>query len=327
MSNQKYTKNHWGDRIRNPDYVPPTGASKYSGAIVVALCLAVILALGAFATACGTVAQDEVGYAVGGGPLDGQRHKVKGDLLEPGRHITGTLDGMWTLPSNNTVRFQDFSVDVTSKDGKKVHLEGQMAFRYVGEKDPALSKKFVTGVGARKYGKDKQRPGESDEGWEAFLDTMVTREINATLKDGIGKVYCADFEPACRSIDPRADVPDSNPEGVYNALNGILSTRIEEKLGGAYLQNIRLGVAKVELPREVQSNIDAVTTEQAKTKSAEQSVKTADAEAQAIVKKSAALKKSPASVAVEVAKACKGSCSIILDTTGKGVSPSVNAGK
>lgn len=321
----KQYMDNYGIMRPNPDYVGPDRKKLIPRIVAAVLAAAFFIGLIAFATACGTVAQDEVGYAVGGGPLDGQRHKVKGDMLLPGRHITGTLDSMWTLPSNNTVRFQDFAVDVTSKDGKKVHLEGQMGFRFVGEKDPVLSKKFVTGVGARKYGKDKQRPGEGDDGWEAFLDTMVTREINATLKDGVGKVYCADFEPACRSIDPRKDVPESNPEGVYEALNGVLSTRIDKKLGGAFLQDIRIGVATVALPPEVQSNIDAVTAEQAKTKAAEQSVKTADAEAQAIVKKSAALKKSPQAVAVEVAKNCKGSCSIILDTTGKGVQPSVGA--
>lgn len=324
MTNQKYIRDRWGDRVRNPDYTP-TNASKFGVPATIALCVLAIIGLIAFASACGTVAQDEVGFNRGGGYLDGERFKVKGDLLEPGRHITGTFDTMWTFPSNKTVRFQDFKTTVTTLDGKKVVLAGQMGFRFVGEKDPRLAKEFAVGVGGRKYG--GKRPGESDEGWENFLDTMVTREINATLKDGIGKVYCADFEPACRSIDPRKDVPASNPEGVYESLNGVLSRRITAKLGGDYLQSIRLGVASVELPGEVQSNIDAVTSEQAKTKSAEQSVKTADAEAQAIVKKSAALKKSPQAVAVEVAKNCKGSCSIILDTTGKGVQPSVPAGK
>lgn len=322
MAEPKYIIDRYGCTTRNPAY-EPTAVDKTVASLIVLVLLAFIIGLAAFASACSTVAQDEVGFVVGGGPLDGSRHKVKGDLVLPGRHITGTLDGMWRFPSNKNVRFQDFKTTVTTRDGKKVALAGQMAFRFVGEKDPTLAKKFATGIGARKYG--GARPGEGGEGWENFLDTMVTREINATLKDGVGKVYCADFEPACRSIDPRKDVPDSDPEGVYEALDGILQTRIDRKLGDNYLQNVHIGVASVSLPPEVQANIDAVTAEQAKTKAAEQSVKTADAEAAAITAKSKALKKSPQAVAVEVAKECKGSCSIILDTTGKGASVAVGS--
>lgn len=35
-------------------------------------------------SSCATVKQDEVGFAVGGGLVDSQKGKVKGDLIEPG---------------------------------------------------------------------------------------------------------------------------------------------------------------------------------------------------------------------------------------------------
>lgn len=289
--------------------------------------VALVFGLGALVTSCGTVPQSEVGFQVGGGPLDPSKRKVKSDLLPPGRHILGTLDGVWQFPSNKTLRFQDFEVTVTTVDGKKAELQGQVGFRFVGEKDPAMARDFAEGIGARKY--NGNRPGEGNDGWEAMLNQLVVPEITATLKEGFGRVYCADFEPACRSIDPRSDVPEADPEEVYGAVSGTLQGRVDRKLGDAYLQEIRVRVSKITLPREVQQNIDRVTAEQAKTKSAEQSEQTAKAEARAIETKAKALRANRDLIALEVAKECKGGdkCTLIVDGSGGGVDTAVRAGR
>lgn len=293
----------------------------------------VLAALGAVATlgvivlftSCGTVPQSEVGFQVGGGPFDGSRLKVKSDMLQPGRHVLGPLDTVWTFPANRTLRFQDFELEVTTVDGKKAALQGQVAFRFVGEKDPDLARNFAEGLGSRKYG--GERPGESDEGWTNLLDQLFLPEIRATLKEQIGRVYCADFEPACRAIDPRENVPEADPERVYEAVSELLQQRVDRKLGAPYLQELRVRVNRIALPAEVQTNIDRVTAEQAKTKSAEQAAITAEAEAEAITIKARALEANPELVAIEVAKACEGGerCTIVVDGTG-GVRPAVNVG-
>lgn len=322
---QKYLIDGYGRRTaRNPDYVAPLAgkASRVGFAAALLFIIAVITLM----TSCGTVAQDEVGFAVGGGVIDPDKNKVTSDLIEPGRHIIGIADGMWTFPANRTVRFQDFKLAVTTVDGKTATLEGQMDFRFVGEKDPKLAREFAEGIGSRKYAGKKI--GDSDEGLGNFLDQLVTPEINASLKDGFGRVYCADFEPSCRSIDPRENVPVTAPEDVYDSISTSLQERVDTKLGGNYLQNIRIRVAKISLPGEVQSNIDQVTAEQAKTKKAEQSEQTATAEAKAIRTKGKALKENRDLIALEVAKECKGGgCTIIVDAANGSTGVSVPAGK
>ncbi|WP_210492318.1 SPFH domain-containing protein [Patulibacter sp. SYSU D01012] len=293
--------------------------------------LATLLVLGggiAFWSACATVPQGEVGFVKGGGPLDGARKKIKGDLVNPGLHITGTWDGMDTYPAYRTVRFQDFDVSVTTLDGKKVQVQGQVGFRFIGEKDPAEAREFATGLGSRKYG--GKRPGDGGgEGWTKFLDQLVTPEVNAVFKDQFGRVYCADFEPSCRAIDPRRDIPVSNPERVYSTIAPVVQRQVAQKLGGGYLTDFRVRVRRISLPKEVQTNIDRVTTEQARTQASKQAVKTAAADAESIRIRGRALKANKGLIGLEIAKECKGGdqCTLIVDGTGDGVASAVRAGK
>lgn len=298
------------------------GKIRWGAVAAVAGCVLLFLAACAYISACNTVRQDEVGFQVGGGPLDANRGKVKSELLEPGRHITGTLDSVWTFPAYRTLRFQDFEVPVTTKDGKRVVLTGQVNFRFVGEKDPALARDFAEGLGARKY--DGKRPGDSGgAGWTAMLDKLMDPEIVASLKEQIGAVNCADFEPACLAIDPRTDVPATNSERVYQATARKLDQRLTAKLGSPYFQNLFLRIKRIELQPEVQKAIDRVTAEQAKTKAAQQSQQTAAAEAQAIRTKGRALRANPKLVGVEIVKNCPSSCTVIVDGSGKGAAVAV----
>lgn len=279
----------------------------------------------AFFTSWKGVSQDEIAVQVGGGPLDSDRNKVKSDDLSGpgGRHVFGTMDKVWRFPSHNSLRFQDFAVPVTTVDGKRVSVEGQIQFRFVGESDEKLTLAFARGLGARKY--KGERVGESDKGWENFLEQMLVPEANAALKDEFGRVFCADFEPACRAIDPREDVPPAEPEDVYTTISSILQERVTDKLGGRYLTDMRLRVNRVTVPRAVQQNIDSVTEEQAKTKSAEQSIETSRALARSIKIKARALSANPELVALEVAKECKGGekCTVIVDASGGSVATAV----
>jgi regulator of protease activity HflC (stomatin/prohibitin superfamily) len=317
----------YNNRTGNYEQVGPSG--KAWTAIVLGV-LGVLLGLILFASSCSTVDQDKVGFTVGGGLIDPDKRKVKSDLLDPGMHITGIADGMWTFPSNKTLRFQDFETSVTTLDSRRLTIKGQVGFRFVGEKDPALAKEFAQGIGARKWGGEK--PGENDEGWENFLNALVTPAIRSTLKAGFGAVYCADFEPQCRSIDPRETVPTTNPDKVYEQIATGLDKRIAVALGSkaapkAYLQDVSLRISTVDVPDEVRQNIDAVTTEQARTKAAVQSKETADAKADAINKLGAALRANKDQIPLEIAKECKGGerCTIIVDASGNGVATSVPA--
>ena len=308
--------------------VPLSGRQKTALLGIPAIPLILLTAIVLFASACSTVPQGEVGFQKGGGPFDSSRKKVKGDLVDPGLHITGTWDGMDTYPAYKTLRFQDFDVSITTVDGKKVQVKGQIGFRFVGEKDPALARDFATGLGARKYG--GKFPGDGGgNGWTNFLDQLVNPEITAVFKDQFGRVYCADFEPSCRSIDPRSNVPVANPERVYASVSGALQKRVDAKLGGTYLRDMRVQIKAINLPTEVQANIDKVTTEQARTQAAKQGVQTAKADADQIRIRGEALKANKGLIGLEIAKECKGGdqCTLIVDGTGDGVAPAVRAGK
>lgn len=298
--------------------------------VLTIIAIVAVLGLIALLTAIKTVPQGEVGFVRGGkAPVvgfDPSNRRIKGDLQTPGLKVTGAWDKMDTYPAHATLRFQDFDTTITTLDGKKVKIEGQVGFRFIGEKDPALALEFAKGLGSRKY--DGKRPGDgAGEGWTAFLDQLVNPEINAVFKDAFGRRYCADFEPSCRSIDPRENVPQAQPEKVYAAIAPIVAQQVTAKLGGAYLTDFRVRVRRISLPSEVQGNIDRVTSEQARTQAADQAVKTARKEAEAITVKGKALRSNRSLIALEVAKECRGGdqCTVIVDGSGGGVTPSVNA--
>jgi hypothetical protein len=295
--------------------------------------IVVIAALWVYTVSTDTVPQDSVGVVVGGGPFDPAKKKVKGDSIEqPGRITHGTYDKVWTFPNSQTIRFQDYTTSVTTKDGKTVVLTGQLGFRFGAKQDkngrwiedPAAVMSFAKGIGARQYGQDRRRPGENIEGFKDFLDVMAVPEIKAAVKQSIGNVYCADFEPACRVIDPRSDVPDTNPDKVYGPLAKVIEQRVATKLGGSYLTDFRFTVKQIQLTADVDQNIQRLASEQAKTKAAEQAEKTAKAEAAAIREKGAALRSNKELVGVEIVKECNGNCTVIVDGSGKGVGMSLS---
>lgn len=289
-----------------------------------------------------SIQQDAVGVVVGGGPLDGSKNKIKGGLHGPGRIIHGTFDTVRQFPSNKAIRFQNFDVKVTTKDGKNVRLIGQLGFRFVGETDRNLTLEFARGVGARQYAVTdssgdvtRERPGEdgpSGPAWTAFLDTMMTPEIYSAVKVRVGTEYCANFEPSCRVIDPREDIPETDPDGVYSTLAKDIDDRMAIKLGTQasprrYLHDFRLTVNQVILDDRVQQNIAALAAEQAATKSAQQAEKTATARAAAIRTIGNALRQNPSQVGVEIVKACEGKCTVIVDGTGKGATVAQSTGR
>lgn len=256
--------------------------------------------------------------SAGGTPLDPNRGKVKSGLKGPGGTVIGGLaDRWWKFPAYKSPRFWDFDQVVTTRDGKKVQLVGQVRLRVVSEKDPKMMLDFVEDIAACKY--DGKRPGESEEGWENMLVRQFDPLVRAVLRECFGTYHCADFEPACRAIDPRTDVPDPHPEEVYAEVAKVLQERIVQRWGKPYFQDIQVQMREINLPKEVQTNIDRVTAEQARTKSAEQAARTARAEARAIRIKSRALRANPALVQLEIAKACEGGdrCTIVVDGSGR----------
>ena len=309
------------------------------GAIALTITV-LLLVVGAFLYSISTnsVQQDAVGVVVGRGPLDGSKNRIKGTVHGPGRLIHGTFDTLRQFPSNKAIRFQNFDVKVTTEDGKNVRLVGQLGFRFVGETNPELTLDFARGVGARQYssaGSSSARPGEdgpSGGGWTAFLDTMATPEIYAAVKVRIGTEFCANFEPSCRVIDPRENVPETDPDKVYATLAKDIDDRMAVKLGSVkepkrYLTDFRFTVNQVILDRQVQQNIAQLAAEQAATKSAQQAEKTATARAGAIRTIGNALRKNPSQVGVEIVKACDGKCTVIVDGTGKGATVAQSAGR
>lgn len=323
---------HYSDNPRNSRASPERRRVRWG--VVTLIILGIVAFFGAIAllTALHTVPQGEVGFVRGGkAPIvgfDPSNKRIKGGLQEPGLRVTGAWDGMETYPAYATLRFQDFNVSITTLDGKKVRIAGQVGFRFIGEKNPELALEFAKGLGSRKY--DGDRPGDGGgEGWTAFLDQLVNPEINAAFKDQFGRRYCADFEPSCRSIDPRTDVPKAEPEKVYSAIAPVVQQQVTQKLGGGYLTDFRVRVKRISLPREVQDNIDRVTAEQARTQAAKQSVKTATEEAEAIRVKGRALRQNRDLIGLEIAKECKGGdkCTLVVDGSGKGVATSVRANR
>jgi hypothetical protein len=254
-----------------------------------------------FLTALSTVNQQETLVSVGGGPLDSRKPKK---VFDPGAGVvvTGLFDKTWSYPANNTQRFHplvDVSNDehktiyVSTRDGVLVGLPGQMLFRFTGDKQELLE--FSQGLGARPF--NGSRPGESDEGWESFLYTMVSPR---------------------RVIDPRRNAKETDSRVVYDNLAKSIEEDLNSRLGGRYIQEVRLDVPDVILPVDVQKNIDAVNAGKARVKAKQQEVRAASEEARRLRILGRATKRSGQAALLEAIKEAKQPPTIILDGTGKG---------
>ena len=222
-----------------------------------------------------------VGVVRNGGPLDDRRIR---QILLPGQRVTWA--GLYSqapreYPASRIVLFytitsdasrgdrrEDDVVNVPTRDGVQVGLEGTVFFHFVGESDIALLKRFDQTFGNRTFpvaGSDKVlRPWAGDEGFGAMIDSTFRPILDNDLRSIVGRFGCAELVASCALVrhvagpGPRRSNANSNIATVEERIAGSLTNELSETLGGDYFRDVRVRIARVTLPDNVQHEINNV---------------------------------------------------------------------
>ncbi len=214
----------------------------------------------------------EVAIVRNGGPFD--NNKIRQYIPEASdRTWTGLWSSTHKYPSSQ--RFYKISsnaeesdtglvdqVRVPTSNGVNVGVEGTIYFELNTEE--TILKQFDDEYGVRTF--SGHHPYDGNDGFAAWLNTILRPVIDNNLRKQIGSVTCADLIPSCALVQNQGnlDAVDKN-QGVNSneklaeieeAINEGLAADIKSQLGEDYLTGIRFTLAKVVPPDQIQAAID-----------------------------------------------------------------------
>jgi regulator of protease activity HflC (stomatin/prohibitin superfamily) len=290
-----------------------------------------------------------VGVVRNGGPLDNRQIR---QFLMPGQKVTWTgmfsqapreypaarIALLYTVTSD-AHRGDRRDVDVVSvptKDGVLVGLEGTVFFRFVGERDLGLLRRFDQTFGNRRFpgldGGPSLYPWNGDDGFAAMLDAAFRPVLDNDLRDEVGRFRCADLVASCslvHKVSARPTVQDratanANIAAIQQRLNQSFAEDLTTTLGGAYFWDMRVRLSRVTLPGNVQHAIDDVQAQYVGVNGAKAQVTRAKYEARRNELLARAYNRSPALARIDAIKAAPKGATIVL--SGGNGSPGINVG-
>jgi regulator of protease activity HflC (stomatin/prohibitin superfamily) len=292
------------------------------------------------------VANQDIGY-VGvvrnGGPFDTRDIR---QVLLPGQRLTWTgffssspheypaagVSRSYTVTSD-PARGNRPGVDaiaVPTKDGVQVGLEATVFMRFVGERDIEVLKRFEASFGLRKFPTPDGRqlhPWEGDEGFAAWLDTYFRPVLDYNLRREFGELECAALVASCalvsRGEGARA-VPRADLQAIAERVSGELERDLTKTLGQPYLWNIRVRIARVTLPDEVQAAVDEAQAKYVAVNGARAELRQARFQYRRNQLLGRSFNASPGLTTIETMKALPNGTTVILNTSGR--TPSIIAG-
>ncbi|CUU56115.1 SPFH domain / Band 7 family protein [Parafrankia irregularis] len=253
----------------------------------------------------------EVAVVRNGGPLD--NHRIR-QVIAPasGRVWVGLYSDVHKYPAQQ--RFYTITanegqgdrpdhevVRVPSKDGVEMGIEGTLYFSL--NTDPDVLRTFDDKFGTRKFrllsdGK-QYAPYDGDNGWSAFLDTIIRPVIDNDLREQINTFDCAQLVSSCALVQLGANQavnPDSvtgntptgpvessngNIAAVQKAINESLARDLESTLGEAFLVDLKFNLVRITLPAQVQEAVNKAQAAFAGVSEAQARVAQARADAEA----------------------------------------------
>jgi regulator of protease activity HflC (stomatin/prohibitin superfamily) len=293
------------------------------------------------------VANQDVGY-VGvvrnGGPFDTRDIR---QVLMPGQRLTWTgwfssspheypaagVNRTYTVTSD-PARGNRPGVDaitVPTKDGVQVGLEATVFMRFVGERDLDVLKRFEASFGARRFPTpDGQQlhPWEGDEGFAAWLDTFFRPVLDYNLRREFGRFQCAALVASCSLVSRGAgsrQVPEANVQAIAERVSRALEQDLAKTFGQPYLWDIRLRIAQVGLPKEVQTAVDEAQAKFVAVNGARAELRQARFQALRNRLLGRSYNDSPGLTTIETMKALPNGTTVILNTSGR--VPSIIAGR
>jgi regulator of protease activity HflC (stomatin/prohibitin superfamily) len=232
-------------------------------------------------------------------------------------------------------------IKVPTKDGVNVEVDAQVLFR-TGFTDPktckltedqeALLERFDTQFGNRSFAsKDggTHKVWEGNDGWNAFLDTILRPVVENAFREQVGSVNCADLVSSCALVQSSSqEVPVSftasdnrkNFERIQQGVQTQIATGVLESLGDDFLTDFHVQLTKVTLPDTVQTAIDEAQASFAQIAEARAKKTQAGYEAEANERLSAAYRNNPILGYIQAIKELKGSnATVIVGEPGTGL--------
>jgi regulator of protease activity HflC (stomatin/prohibitin superfamily) len=293
------------------------------------------------------VANQDVGY-VGvvrnGGPFDTRDIR---QVLLPGQRLTwtgwfsskpheypaATVNRTYTVTSDPTRgnRPGVDAVTVPTKDGVQLGLEATVFMRFVGERDLDVLKRFETSFGARRFPTPDGgllHPWEGEDGFAAWLDTYFRPVLDYNVRREFGRFKCAALVASCALVS-RGEGSRLVPEVDLQAIARRVSIELEKDLattfGQPYLWDIRLRIARMTLPAEVQAAVDEAQAKYVEVNGARAELQQAKFQVRRNRLLGESYNNSPGLTTIETMRALPSGTTVILNTTGR--APSIIAGK
>jgi regulator of protease activity HflC (stomatin/prohibitin superfamily) len=291
-----------------------------------------------------------VGVVRNGGPWNNRRIR---QILQPSQGLTWA--GLFSqtpreYPAAKVVLFYTITSDpkrgsrlgsdfiqVPTRDGVQVGLEATVFFHFMGETDVELLKRFDQVFGTRKFPvagtKRSLAPWEGpDEGFSAMLDSVFRPVLDNNLRAEVGAFQCADLVASCALIrrvsgpTPTRSSTNTNIAKVEAAISHSLNADLTKTLGGNYFRSIRVRIARVTLPENVQTEVNSVQRQYVAINGARAALKGARYQAQRNELLAQAYNGSPALARIDEIKAAPKGSTIVLTGSGGGKQPGINVG-
>lgn len=293
----------------------------------------------------------QVAVVRNGGPLD--NHRIR-QVIQPasGRTWVGLYSDVHKYPAQQ--RFYTITanegqgdrpdhevVRVPSKDGVEMGIEGTLYFTL--NTDPEVLKAFDDKFGTRKFrllsnGKN-YAPHDGDNGWSAFLDTIIRPVIDNDLREQINTFDCAQLVSSCalvqlganQTVTPNA-APGTAPAGpaessngniaaVQEAINKSLAKDLEATLGAPFLIDLKFNLVRITLPTQVQEAVNKAQAAFAGVSEAQARVAQARADADANKIRQSGYESCPACAAIDQLKAIPPNVTTFAPGAGFAITP------
>jgi regulator of protease activity HflC (stomatin/prohibitin superfamily) len=282
-----------------------------------------------------------VGVVRNGGPLDTRTIR---QFLMPGQHLTWIgffSERAHDYPASNVNRTYTLTSDprrgsrpgvdlvtVPTKDGVQVGVEATVFMRFVGERDLEVLKRFDISYGTRRFpaatGGKSLYPWQGDDGFYAWLDNLFRPVLEYNLRREVGRYDCAQLVASCALVSSGRSATGATSKRVVadsGALADRLSTTLESDLtrtlGQPYFWNIRMRIARVTLPKGVQSAVDEAQAKYVQVNGAKAELAQAKFQRERNRLLGEAYNASPALANIDALKALPKQATVILSTNGR----------
>jgi len=270
-----------------------------------------------------------VGVVRNGGPFDDRSIR---QILQPGQRITWigffsqaphnypSVRALRAIPVGENPRSP---LSLPTRDGVQVVLQATAFFRFVGESNPDLLKRFDVTVGTRKF--SGLYPWEGDEGFIKMASAVITPVLENNLRREVGAVACASLVASCSLIrrTENADDPNATIARIQHRINASLEHDLAETLGQPFFHGFRFRIVRVALPTTVQAAVDQTQAKYAAINGARADLRRARFEAERNDLLGDSYNRSPSLARIDAIKAAPEGATVVV---GSGQDPQVLVG-